>query len=536
MSTRELFDLGGGTIGGLLSARTAANPDKVAVICSDESRTYRELDRAATVIGSALRALGRRFGDSVGIYLSNRIEFIETWMGTARSGLVQVPINTAYKHSFLEHALAHPDVRVLITESQLADALTDLPDLSTLLDVIVFVDEIPESVRSALPRVLTWSELLTLGDPDQQFDPVRPQDVTAIQLTSGTTGKSKGVVQPHLLNVIGAREGAAAMGTTRRDRIYTCLPLFHGAAQINIFLRALYAGATSIIAPRFSASGFWNDIRRHGVTEFNALGSILPVLLARPETDLDRDHAVERVFAAPAPPDVLYPFEERFGVHIVEGYGSTEVKNITYNPLTERRIGSIGKPTPSTILEIHDDDGNTVAAGTVGEIVYRPRLPHIMLQQYYKDPVATLANMTDLWWHTGDLGYVDQDGFFYFVDRKKDALRRRGENISSHEVESILMAFPGVIEAAAVATPSDLGEDEVLVVLHVDQPATFDLKALFTHCDRLMPHFMVPRFYRLIDALPRTPTGKVRKAALREQGHDNIWDAAAAGLVPTRTI
>lgn len=536
MSTRELFDLGGGTIGGLLSARAAANPSKVAVICAAESRTYAELDRAATLVGSALLALDRSFGESVGIYLSNRIEYLETWMGAAKAGLVEVPINTAYKQSFLEHALRHPDVRVLITESSLAAALTDLPELSTLLDAIVFVDHVPDTVRAAVPKAMTWRELLALGNSDHQFDAVRPQDATAIQLTSGTTGKSKGVVQPHLLTITGAREGAVAMGTTRRDRIYTCLPLFHGAAQINIFLRALYAGATAIIAPKFSASRFWDDIREHDVTEFNALGSILPMLLARPESELDRAHTVERVFAAPAPPEVLLPFEDRFGVHIVEGYGSTEIKNVTYNPLDERRIGSIGKPTPSTILEIHDDDGNVAAPGTVGEIVYRPRLPHIMFTQYYKDPEATLSTMHDLWWHTGDLGYTDREGFFYFVDRKKDALRRRGENISSYEVESILVSYPGVIDAAAVSTPSDLGEDDVLVVLHVEDPATFDLEALFQHCDRLMPHFMVPRYYRVVDALPRTPTGKIRKVELREDTHNGVWDAFDHGLVPTRNL
>ncbi|MCD5422876.1 AMP-binding protein [Rhodococcus pyridinivorans] len=535
MSTRELSDLGNGTIGGLLAARAAAIPDKVAVIVNGETRTYAELDRAASTVGSALLALGRSFGESVGIYLSNRIEYLETWMGTARAGLVQVPINTAYKQSFLEYALKHPDVRVLITESNLASALTDLPDVSSLLDAVVFVDRIPAGADSLAPQVLTWDSLLAMGDPDHRFADVRPDDITAIQLTSGTTGKSKGVVQPHLLNLIGAREGATAMGTNGRDRIYTCLPLFHGAAQINIFLRAMYAGATAVIAPRFSASRFWDDIREHRITEFNALGSILPMLLAKPETELDRAHSVERVFAAPAPPEVLYRFEDRFGVHIVEGYGSTEIKNVTYNPLDDRRIGSIGKPTPSTILEIHNDDGNVVPPGTVGEIVYRPRYPHIMLKQYYKDPRATLANMTDLWWHTGDLGYRDNDGFFYFVDRKKDALRRRGENISSYEIETILASFPDVIEAAAVATPSELGEDEVLAVIQVEEPDQFDLEALFHHCDRLMPHFMVPRFYRLVGVFPRTPTGKIRKVELRDSGHD-VWDALAHGLVPRRNL
>lgn len=536
MTNRELYDLGGGTIGGLLATRAAAIPDKTAVVCDGSSRTYAELDAAASTLGAAFLALGCRFGDSIGVYLSSRIEYLETWMATSRAGLVQVPINTAYKLSFLEHALVRPNVRVAVTESALAPALAEVDGLTALLDHVIFVDQVPPEWSSALPPAMGWAQFVALGNPDHEFAPVTPADVTAIQLTSGTTGKSKGVVLPHLHNITGAREGAVAMGTTRRDRIYTCLPLFHGAAQINIFLRALYAGATSIVAPRFSASRFWEDIRTHRVTEFNALGSMLPVLLAQPESELDRDHTVERVFAAPAPPDILYPFEERFGVHIVAGYGSTEIKNVTYNPLQDRRVGSIGKPTPSTILEIHDDAGNHAPPGTVGEIVYRPRHPHIMFTEYFDDPTATLSTMRDLWWHTGDLGYTDDDGYFYFVDRKKDALRRRGENISSQEVESILATFPGVLEAAAVATPSELGEDEVLAVLQVEQPASFDLKALFHHCDRLMPHFMVPRFYQIVDTFPRTPTGKIRKVELRTFRDASVWDAERDGLVPTRRV
>lgn len=231
---------------------------------------------------------------------------------------------------------------------------------------------------------------------------------------------------------------------------------------------------------------------------------------------------------------MLHPFEERFGVHVVEGYGLTEIKNVLYNPIGARKVGSLGVPTESSIVEIHDESGNRAAPGQAGEIAYRPRLANIMFSGYHRDPEATLATTKDLWWHTGDMGYTDEDGYFYFIDRKKDALRRRGENISSHEVESVLLAYPGVVAAAAVATPSELGEDEVLAVVQLEPGHEPDHAGLFSHCDRSMPHFMVPRYYRFVDQLPATPNGKIRKHQLRDRGRTDAWDALAAGLKPTR--
>lgn len=532
-----LRDLGGGTLGGLLRTRAAKSPEKLALICDGAQLTYAQLDDQASAAGAGLIALGAVFGDSIGIYLSNRVEYLVSWFGLARAGLVQVPINTAYKANFLDHALRHTDVRVLITESRLADALDSLPELPDALSAIVFVDHVPVEFERPGVHTLTWAELITASDPAITFAPVDSSDTAAILLTSGTTGKSKGVVCSHMHNLIAARECAVQMGTSSRDRLYTCLPLFHGAAQLNISLHAIYAGATIVLGTGFSASRFWQEIRTHHVTQFNALGSILPVLLAQPPSDLDREHQVVRAFAAPAPPEILCPFEERFGVHIVEGYGLTEIKNVTYNPLHGRKVGSIGKPTASTILEIHDEQGNPVGAGVTGEIVYRPRLGDIMFKHYHRDPEATLSTIKDMWWHTGDLGFTDADGFFYYVDRKKDALRRRGENISSHEVESVLQSFPGVVQAAAVGTPSELGEDEVLVVLELTPGYQLDLKALFDHCDQALPHFMVPRYYRIIDELPRTPTGKIQKGVLRGDGLiGEVWDAQAQGLRPSRNL
>lgn len=532
----EFPDLADGTVGGLLTARAAEHPDKLALVCEDTELTYGALDTAVTDVARGLLSTGAAPGSSVGIFLPNRTEYLLAWLGAARAGLVEVPINTAYKGSFLDHALRSTDVRVLVTEAALLELVADLPDVPQTLKTVVLLDnDRPRRIPPGV-TVQTWSDLLAAGDPAAELPRVAPHNPVAIMLTSGTTGRSKGVVHPHLMQLVAGRECAMQMATTADERLYTCLPLFHGAAQINMSMHALYAGSTVVLGRRFSASRFWDELRTHRVTQFNALGSILPMLLAQRPSDRDRHHQATKAFAAPAPPQVLHPFEERFGVHIIEGYGLTEIKNVLYNPLSARKVGSLGRPTESTILEIHDESGNRAAPGQAGEIVYRPRLANIMFSGYHHDPEATLATVKDLWWHTGDLGYTDEDGYFYFIDRKKDALRRRGENISSHEVESVLLAYPGVVAAAAIGTPSELGEDEVLAVVQLDLEHELDYAELFAHCDRSMPHFMVPRYFRVVDQLPATANGKVRKHQLRDQGRADAWDALAAGLNPTRHV
>ncbi|GAB3360866.1 AMP-binding protein [Amycolatopsis echigonensis] len=529
-------DLATETVSGLIAERARQHPEKPALVVDGAELTYGELDVAVSEVARGLLATGAAPGDSVGLLLPNRVEYLLAWFGAARAGLVEVPVNTAYKGQFLDHALRSTGVRILVTEPGLLGLVADLPALPHTLTTVVVLDDAAPARTPPGVRVLGWPELLASGDPAGELPEVGPADPVAVMLTSGTTGRSKGVVYPNRMQVVAAKECAQQMGTTADERLYTCLPLFHGAAQVNITLHGLFAGAAVVLGRRFSASRFWDEIRAGGVTQFNALGSILPVLLAQPPSGRDRDHRVERVFAAPAPPQVLEPFEERFGVHIVEGYGLTEIKNVLYNPLAARKIGSIGLPTESSILEVHDESGNRAAPGQAGEIVYRPREANIMFSGYRGEPEATLATMKDLWWHTGDLGYTDEDGYFYFIDRKKDALRRRGENISSHEVESVLLAYSGVVAAAAVATPSELGEDEVLAVLQLESGRQLDFGDLFAHCDRALPHFMVPRYYRVLDQLPVTPTGKVRKTDLREQGRGEAWDAQAAGLAPTRHV
>lgn len=531
MSKLDLQDLGGGTLGGLLAARAAAAPDNPALVFAGETMTYRMLNDAASRAGAGLVALGLEPGDVLGIFTGNRPEHLHAWFGGARAGLTYLSVNTAYKGMLLEHVLEHSGCKLLVMEAAYAEALLTLDAMPPALRTIVFLDGVPDGFPQGKFAVLSWDEMLAGGSEPIAFPKLEPHDTGRIAYTSGTTGKSKGVVSPHLQSLVMARETAAAFGISARDRMYTCMPLFHGMAQVTTCLTGLYAGATILLSPKFSVSRFWDEIRTSGATQFNCLGSMLHMLLSAAPSPRDREHAVTRVFAAPAPPEVLYRFEARYGVHLIEGYGQTEIKNVLYNPLHGRKIGSMGRPTASSIMEIHDEHGNTLPPGQVGEIVYRPKIGNIMLKGYLKEPEKTLVSMSGLWWHTGDLGSMDGDGFFYFFDRKTDSLRRRGENISSQELEAMLMAFPGVSEAAVVATPSEVGESEVLAVLEVVEAEAFDIRKLHGHCVATMPRFMVPRFFRVTSAFPRTPTGKVRKVALREQGVTaETWDAAADKL------
>jgi crotonobetaine/carnitine-CoA ligase len=530
--------LGGGTIGGLLRARAMAVPEHPLVIASGRTHSYADVAQSAERIARSFIACGCQKGDRIAVLSGNTVEYVRAWLGLELAGLLHVPINTAYKRDFLAYIIEHSGARALVLEPSLLNTLlTARGALGGVEAVILTSDRMPKGVQElGVAKVFGWSEFLSLGQSSIALPDVEPSDIAGIMYTSGTTGRSKGALMPHLAKVVMADETGAALGITASDTMYTCLPLFHGNARLCTVLCAINAGASVGLGRRFSASRFWAEVRDCAATEFNALGSLLYMLMAQPETPGDRTHGVRIAFAAPAPADILYRFERRFGVTLIEGYGQTETKNVSFNPREARRPGSIGKPTPTSIVAIVDPDGHQVSPGEVGEIVYRPTQPDIMNRGYYRDPEATLAAMKDLWWHTGDLGFQDLDGYLYFVDRSKDALRRRGENISSQEVESVLLAHPDVLEAAAVSVASDVGEDEVMAVLCAVKGSTLDWPEFFRFCDDRLPYFMVPRYYRIADALPHTANGKIRKNDLRAIGvTGDTWDSVAHGLTPTKS-
>lgn len=531
--------MGGGTIGGLLRARAAVNPHARLLVTRDAAYTYREMDAKADRVGRALLSLGCGKGDAVSIMARNRPEYLMAWFGIARAGLVQVPVNPDFKGEFLAYQMEHCEAAVMIVDAAILPQLLTAKPAFRIVRTLVFTSSaVPDGVSELGVRtVLGWEEFVALGEGDAPFPETSPGDIATIMYTSGTTGRSKGVVTPHLHNLTQGYEASQALRIGSRDVLYTCLPMFHGNAQWASVLNAMQAGAAVALGARFSVSRFWEEVRLFEATEFNAIGSMLYMLDSQPASPRDREHQVRTVFAVPIPPEIFFRFEQRFGVHLVEGYGLTETKNVAYNPYDARRPGSFGKPTPTSILTILGPGNEELPPGRLGEIAYRPKTPNILCRGYFKNPEATLSATGDLWWHTGDLGYRDEDGYFYFADRAKDAIRRRGENIASFEVERAILLHPAVLDVAAVAIASDVIEDEVMAVVVLKPGQSVGPAELFAFCDARMPYFAVPRFFRFVADLPRTPNDKVRKVELRAAGvTDDTWDSEAAGLKPTRGL
>jgi crotonobetaine/carnitine-CoA ligase len=363
--------------------------------------------------------------------------------------------------------------------------------------------------------------------PEPELPALTGGDISCILYTSGTTGPSKGVVLPHSANVHIARSAIAFMDWGPQDTMYTAFPLFHVNAKFTSVLAAMISGARLVIDERFSASRFWDRMREEGVTGFNAMGSMMAMIFNQPERADDRDHPVNRTYCAATPAAVWRPFEERFGVRVLEHYGMTEIGIATYN--REGRVGSCGRPAPWFDVRLADDEDRDAAPGEGGELQVRPRLPGIVLQEYWQRPDATAEALRNLWFHTGDRMRADEDGYLYFVDRTKDCIRRRGENISSWELETVVAGFEDVLEAAAYGVPSELGEDEVMVAVVLRPGATLDVDALYAFCEERVARFAVPRYVRVVDELPKTPSQRVQKFALREAGvTGDTYDRAKA--------
>ncbi|HWI75448.1 MAG TPA: AMP-binding protein, partial [Baekduia sp.] len=476
--------------------------------------TTGELHDASLRVAGALRRWGVAPGDRAAIMMANVPEFVAAWFGIVRAGVVEVPVHGAYRGPLLEHILAESGARVLLCD---ADVVERLGSLSLpALERVVVRGSLPEGV--AAPRGVVVHDLdeALRGEPDPSPPRVHADDVSCLLYTSGTTGPAKGVVLAHSANLALARANMALMEYTADDVLYTAFPLFHVNAKFTSVTSALLTGARLVLDDRFSASRFWATMREHGVTSFNYMGSLLTILAKQPPGPGDRDHRVERAYGGACPPALWAPFEERFGVRLHEHYGMTEIGIALQNTRMVRRPGSCGRPAPDFEVRVADEHDRPVPDGEVGEIQVRPTRPGVMLREYWARPEATIAATANLWFHTGDRARRDADGFFYYVDRLKDSIRRRGENVSSYDVEGVVNAFEDVVESAAYGVPSELGEDDVMVAVVWAGEPRFD--ALIAHCAERLAAFAVPRYLRAVDALPKTPSQRVQKFRLREEG------------------
>ncbi|MEF3272817.1 MAG: ATP-dependent acyl-CoA ligase [Chloroflexus sp.] len=513
------------TIWHVLATQAERRPEAILLRFADQQWSYAVAVEQARRAAGVFADLGVRPGDRVGLMLGNTPDYLWAWFGCACLGAVTVPINIHLKGGVLHYILEHAGTTVLVIEHALHDRIATLRDrLPALRHLLVRGDGV------GAPNTLRWSEALAgarLADPT----PGAATDLHSILYTSGTTGPPKGVMLNHHAYLHSARLFADVMiGATADDVFGTSLPLFHINAQAHTVLPAIYRGTTIALLEQFSASRYWRQLADLGATICNLLAAMIPILMKQSPSPDDRAHRVRIAACAATPPDLWRAFEERFGLTIIEGYGLTETAGFCVaNPRDATRVGTFGKPLPGFELAIFGPDDTPLPAGTVGEIAIRPLADNLIMMGYYRQPDQTATAMRGGWFHTGDLGRLDEAGYAIFIDRLKQSIRRRGENISSWEVERAVNAHPAVLESAAVGVPSELGEEEVKVVVVLRPGATLDPLDLIKWCEERLAYFAVPRYVEFRASLPKTATERVEKYKLKAEGVGNAWDREAVG-------
>jgi carnitine-CoA ligase len=493
-------------------------PDAILVRTTDGERlTTGELCRRMRTVAGRLAEVGLTPGDRVAAMLPNGLELIEALFATTYAGGVFVPLNTAWRGRSLEYILTDSEPRVVITDPA---HVVELREAAGRLgaDLIVTGDCAHDSAALAFHDLRTGED--AVGPPA-----LKPQELAILLYTSGTTGRSKGNMLSHRASLWMAATAAATIGYTADDVVHSSLPLFHANALQCGLLGAILSGAEFVTSGGFTASGFWREVRDCGATQTALLGSMMPLLVAREPGPQDQEHRVRVAYCAPLPED-LPRFEQRFGLKCASTYGLTDANILTVRPADESGVRSCGVASPDWELALVDDADQPVAAGAIGELVGRPRRPFITSSGYWRKPEASAELWRNLWCHSGDLLRQDAEGRYHFVDRKKDAIRKGGENISSFEVEEVLLTHPGVAEATVFAVPSDLAEDDVMAVLVPVAGAEVRPEDIFAACIRELPFFAVPRYIELATELPRTENHRVRKTELRARGITaRTWDA-----------
>ena len=514
------------TIHGLLRRQAERYGARPFLTFGEQTVSFAALEAMSGRAAAGLAALGVGKGDRVALVLDNCVEYLVLWFALSRLGAVEVPLNTAHRGAVLAHMLRISRARLVVADAYHLPAIDAVREaIGQPLPTVVRGGPVPAGAI-ALETVLNE----TAAPPETE---VSARDPYAIMFTSGTTGPSKGALMPQGYALAAARQICDATGYGEEDCLYNALPVFHGNAQVLSALPALMAGARVVLVERFSASRFWADIRAHGCTAFNYIGTILSVLMKAPPGPEDRNHCLRIMMGAGAGKGLFEAFEDRFGVRLIEGYGMSEIGVPIMSDPANARPGSCGRQTAHYDLMLADDAGQPVTApDTPGQLLVRPKRPNGMMIEYVEMPEKTVEAFRDLWFHTGDLLQFDADGFWYFVDRDKDALRRRGENISSFEVERVVNSLEMVAECAVIPVASDLGEDDVMVCVVAHPGASADPVAVREHCRGRMADFMLPRYIRFVAELPKTPTARVEKHRLRAEGVTaDTWDAERAAAL-----
>jgi crotonobetaine/carnitine-CoA ligase len=528
---------GEATLTHVLARRLADSGDKPWILADTGPFTYRDLDRLASRLANGLSRLGVGRGDTVLLMMNNCVAFIGLWCALAKLGAIEVPVNCHYKGRLLAHVVNDSGARLIVADAEFLPRLSEVaPDLASL-STVVFRGEHPVPTAGATigaSSVVPYAGILADAEVFAAVS-LAPWDRAAIMYTSGTTGPSKGVIVTHGHAHEYARGVIDMLEMRSSDIYYAPLPLFHIAGQWAVVYAAAIAGATAVLPDTYSPSRFLATCRRHNVTCSFLLGAMANLLHRQPPASDDADNSLERVLIVPLFPEIV-AFKARFGVLVSTTWGGTEMNCPTRSGFDLPNARTCGRVAEDLYeVRIVDENDIELPPGVAGEAVVRPKRPWIVMAGYWNRPDWTERAWRNLWLHTGDMLMADEDGYLYFVDRTKDAIRRRGENISSMEVEQEITAHPDVLETAVIPVADELTEQEVMAVV-VPKPG-HDLapEALIGFLADRLPYFMVPRYLEFASELPKTPTGKIVKYALRERGLTaQTWDRVRAGVAVRR--
>ncbi len=506
------------TLPALLARQAERYGERVLFRFKDVSWSYNETLAQARLWAYRLTQAGVGHGDRVAIMSANRPEFLQVYLGCAMIGAIAAPINVAFRGVQLAHVLGNAAPRLLVTEPDYGPVFAALPEGTFKPGLVWTMGERGiEGVTGTPPE--GWTPAA----------PVKPGDTVAILYTSGTTGPSKGVCCPQAQLFWWGICSARALGVQEGDVLFTTLPIFHTNA-LNAFYQALVNGCTYVLEPKFSASAFWERVRASGATVTYLLGAMAAILLARPEAPGDKDHAVRVALGGGVPEQFHAVFRERFGVPLVDGYASTETNFVFASPIPSDHPGSMGYLMPGAEAVIVDENDTPLPDGQAGELLLRPVMPFSFATGYFGMPDKTVEAWRNYWFHTGDRVVREASGLYRFIDRVKDAIRRRGENVSSWEVEQVLSRHPAIATCAVYAVPSEMGEDEVAAAILLKPGQTLEPLDVIRFCEGKLAYFAVPRFVRFVEAMPLTENGKIRKTVLREEGRvSGVFDREESG-------
>jgi carnitine-CoA ligase len=504
------------TVSAVLDRRAEQYPDRVMMAIAGTDVTFDQMRQRSCAAANALLDLGIRPGDCVALFTATCPEWVYFWLGAARIGAVAAAVNAANKGDFLLHALRLSRAKAVITDTErrarVAEVAERLPGLSS---IVVQNDSLDESSDSVAEHV---------GDVG---------DIGSLFFTSGTTGPSKAVATTWHYLFTTAATAASAWRFNAGEVLWTAMPLFHLSAAPSV-LAPMLVGGTTVLTPAFHPGTVWDEVRACDAVGFAGAGAMVSMLLRQPPDPRDAQLPLRFISAAPIDAAVYRDIEKRYACRIVTMYGMTEAFPIAVKGVADEGVpGTSGQPNPSFDVRIVDSAGEPVPDGSVGEIACRPRYPHVMSEGYVNGEGGVDPHPS--WFRTGDLGVLDGEKNLTYVDRVKDSLRRRGENISSVEVETVVMGHPAVLEAAAVGVPSDLGEDDILLVVALRPDSALDYPELLDFCSDRMPYFCVPRYVEVVDELPKTIIGRVRKDILRSRGvGPGAWDRESHGYIVSR--